>query len=462
MMKSAIISSAPELIAIMVIPMITGSISFAASLTLIIMILRSNLKLGTVYRRLVFGMSVFDLIQSLSQALSSVPMPAGSFWGSVGNNITCNIQGLMTVTGVSGALFYSLSLSIYFLAMIKFELRDREIKRKIEPFLHIVPIVYSLVGGVTLYATGSLKPAGSICWIGADTSSCDDNDRECIDRREQINIILMWLFSGCPLILVFSANCAAMSTIWWTEYSQSKKSQQYQTSWIQNYQIESPTTKNNSNAQNSDNANTNNANNTNNTNNASVLTSPLAARLSRPSRASIQRRKEISHRAIAFIIGYLMTYTPSLIYRAWEVITSDNEDYAVPYALHLLSRIFFPLQGLFNIIMYTYPHVVTRRDANSGSRYGNGVYSWIRAFWEVVKSGGDKDELRTGRRGGRGGRGKRKKDGALPLRRKSMRNEPVVTDLNEIIGFDQEETRKWLSQDDTGAEVATNSNIEQV
>eukprot|EP00551_Chaetoceros_affinis_P006728 CAMPEP_0203674902 /NCGR_PEP_ID=MMETSP0090-20130426/17887_1 /ASSEMBLY_ACC=CAM_ASM_001088 /TAXON_ID=426623 /ORGANISM="Chaetoceros affinis, Strain CCMP159" /LENGTH=358 /DNA_ID=CAMNT_0050540901 /DNA_START=27 /DNA_END=1104 /DNA_ORIENTATION=+ len=341
--------------------MITGSISCTASITLIIMILRSNLKLGTVYRRLVFGISIFDLIQSISQALSSVMMPAGSFWGAAGNDITCGIQGLMTVIGVSGATLYSLSLSIYFIAVIKFNMSDRTITSRLEPYLHIVPILYSLVSAVAIYASGLFNPAGAICFIAPNLSTCG-NDKDCIDRMEQIFVILSVLFSGGLVMFVFAMNCVAMSVIYWTEYSLSKKNQVYQTSWIQNHQhVDRPS------------------------HDTTVEPSPLAARLSRPSRASLQRRKEISKRAIAYIIGYLLTYTPSCCYRVWEFYASDG----APYTLQILSRVFFPLQGLLNIIIYTFPHVLSRYDANND-------YSWIRAFWEVVKSGGDKDNKELG------------------------------------------------------------------
>lgn len=44
--------------------------------------------------------------------------------------------------------------------------------------------------------------------------------------------------------------------------------------------------------------------------------------------------------------------------------------------------IFFPLQGFFNIIVFTRPHVVTLK------KYDNEL-STMEAIWEVVKSGGD-------------------------------------------------------------------------
>ena len=149
-----------KLIAIILAPMISGCISFVASLTIITMIYRSNVKLSTSYRRLIFGMSVFDLIQSLSQASSSLPMPAGFMWGAIGNNTTCDFQGFLSVVGSSGSMLYSLSIAVYFLLIIKFNLSNRQIRKKYELILHSVPVLYSLIGGTSLFLSGSYNPAG--------------------------------------------------------------------------------------------------------------------------------------------------------------------------------------------------------------------------------------------------------------------------------------------------------------
>ena len=160
------VNSRAKLIALVVAPMVTGSISFVASLMIIIMICRSKTKLSTVYRRLMTGISLFDLMQSGSQAFSTLPIPANSLiWGSMGNTTTCDLQGFFTVFGVMGALLYSLSIGIYFVSIIRFQKSEDYIKKYMEPFFHIVPITYSLFGGIIIYATKHINPAGTICWM---------------------------------------------------------------------------------------------------------------------------------------------------------------------------------------------------------------------------------------------------------------------------------------------------------
>jgi hypothetical protein len=103
--------SQPQLLSIIITPMVTGSISTVASATIIVSIFRSNVKLSTIYRRFIFAISVFDVLQSISQGLSTIPMPADDvYWGSSGNAVTCGLQGFTTVLGVNGVSWYNLSL----------------------------------------------------------------------------------------------------------------------------------------------------------------------------------------------------------------------------------------------------------------------------------------------------------------------------------------------------------------
>ena len=138
-------------IPVIIAPYITGCISTFASITLTVSILRSNQKLSTVYRRLIFCLSVFDVIQSISQGISSLPMPKGSIWGAIGNDATCDIQGFFISASFCGTVLYSLSLTVYFLLVVKYDMPEAKIKKYVEPFLHGVPIVYSLVAATFLY-----------------------------------------------------------------------------------------------------------------------------------------------------------------------------------------------------------------------------------------------------------------------------------------------------------------------
>ena len=61
------------------------------------------------------------------------------------------------------------------------------------------------------------------------------------------------------------------------------------------------------------------------------------------------------------------------------------------YMILVLSRIFTPLQGLFNICIYCRPHVISLRRRRP-------EVSWWHACWLTVKTGGDHNLLGQSKR----------------------------------------------------------------
>ena len=60
-----------------------------------------------------------------------------------------------------------------------------------------------------------------------------------------------------------------------------------------------------------------------------------------------------------------------------------------PFALALLNRVFLPSQGFFLIMVYCRPNVLSLRKNHP-------EYSPVKAFWLVLKSGGDQDQAAQG------------------------------------------------------------------
>jgi len=89
--------------------------------------------------------------------------------------------------------------------------------------------------------------------------------------------------------------------------------------------------------------------------------------------------KEVISQALLYMGSFVLTYIFSIIAR---IILNQGKD--VPFIILLLARFFLPLQGFFNIIVYTRPHIVSLRRNNP-------EYSWFKAFAIVFKAGGDND-----------------------------------------------------------------------
>ena len=58
--------------------------------------------------------------------------------------------GFMFTIGTSSTLMYNCSLSIFYLAVVRYRKSDMYIKRKLEPSLHAASIVVSIVISVVL------------------------------------------------------------------------------------------------------------------------------------------------------------------------------------------------------------------------------------------------------------------------------------------------------------------------
>ena len=284
--------------------MVTGIVSFLASTTIIISIKRSNIKLTNIYRRIIFLTSFFDIFQSLSQAASSIPMPSGAIWGAIGNDASCDAQGFLVIFGASGAVWYSVSLTLYFFLVVVVKIPELKIKGKIEPFLHGFPILYSLSASIVCLVTGNLNPLGTMCRIAEEPLGClKDDDVECSSKANPK--LLGWVAIGVPVFLAFILNCTMLALILWNMKHQDEASQQYRHSWLTEQK----------------------SNEDEETEGRGIFRcmmrrkkqeaqlGPLVHYLSRPSAASVRRIKEISNRAMAYIGGYFCTYLFSAIYR---------------------------------------------------------------------------------------------------------------------------------------------------
>lgn len=125
-----------------VIHAITGSISAFASGLIIFVIIRSNNGLSTSFHRLMLGMSLMDILESLMIAITTLPMPADmvyeQFKGvSIGNNFTCQAQGAIVNGAGLGTLTYTAALCFFFLCQIGFQMEEGHIAKYVEPFLHL-------------------------------------------------------------------------------------------------------------------------------------------------------------------------------------------------------------------------------------------------------------------------------------------------------------------------------------
>ncbi len=141
-----------------------------SSALIIYMIRRSSTKLSTIYHRMMLGMSTADILGSSAMALSTLPMPTEyyphSFAGTIlGNDATCAAQAFFVTWGGTSMFAYNVALVMYYAAVIAFQMKEKDIKRKLEPTLHILAaVVFGILPSTVFLFLGFYGRSGWEAW----------------------------------------------------------------------------------------------------------------------------------------------------------------------------------------------------------------------------------------------------------------------------------------------------------
>jgi hypothetical protein len=309
------------------VPRISASLSLFGSSMIICDILRDKNKRGSVFHGLMVAMSVFDIFSSIAWALSTLPIPEYEFgepsaiYGAKGNKATCKTQAFFIQLGYT-SIFYNMSLSFYFLLVVRYGMRESQLK-KLQLWLHIP----ALIVGFAL-AFGGIPVYGNHLW-GCYVSPPP------LEEPYYKNVIFAAI---CTAIAILTVN---MVLVYWSVRKQMLAARKSRMSWVGR--------------------------------NDSSLAGNAAASGDLPmnldaSDASFQpRRRDMGEMVIqkmerqtfwqalfylaAFYLTWPILLAPTFIQRGGE---GDN----YPFTLTVL--ILAPLQGFLNFIVYARPRILKR------------------------------------------------------------------------------------------------------
>jgi len=313
-----------------IILMVTGPISVISSAIIICMILRSRAKLSICYHRIMFGMSVTDIILSSGLSLSCLPAPTGTphAWKAVGNRSTCKAQGLFIMFGMIAATTYFLSLQIYYFCMIQSQTSTQTIRQNVEPYLHITPILVGLIAAIVPLVTNSINPGSrGYCWAQDFPLHCSYQNIACI-RGETTNSQRIFL-----LLVPMVVNILIVCIMMWKIYAAVRK----QDSASNNFQSSIRRSSRNDRAQGE------------NTICARRGTSFMTQEELHS--AQYQRSRKARQRILQYFVGYFITY----FFLFMDTILHNIE--SIDNLLEILTMIFYPLGGFFNLIVFVLPAV---------------------------------------------------------------------------------------------------------
>lgn len=127
----------------------TGLVSAISSILIILVIAISSTKLSTSYHRIIFGMSLSDVIASIAVFCSTWLMPQDmmftQFQSSVlGNWTTCSLQGFFFLIGFECAFAFNTLLCIYYLNVIRYKCSEEKFRKCQEPLFFGLAIIIPL------------------------------------------------------------------------------------------------------------------------------------------------------------------------------------------------------------------------------------------------------------------------------------------------------------------------------
>jgi hypothetical protein len=188
-----------------IVQSLAGSISTISSILIIYIIFISpTTKLSSIYHRIILGLSITEILFSVSYALATLPMPSpGDYWtdsyniqgARLGNTYTCTAQGFFFTFGsISSYLYHCFSLTVYYLCSIGFKMKTETMVKYVEPILHALPILVGLLLALPPLFQGQYNASNEWQWcdIGPKPWFCneDNNGIECI-RGESSSSMLV-------------------------------------------------------------------------------------------------------------------------------------------------------------------------------------------------------------------------------------------------------------------------------
>jgi len=301
-------------------------LSLCGSVYIIKHISTSPKRRGAVFHRILLGLSFWDSMTSIAVFMGTWPIPAGTdgVYMASGTAGTCTAQGFWIQVGV-GAPLYNASLSMYYFLVIFKGWKDHQMK-KIEPFLHAVPILFSLSTATIAAATDSYCNSNVWCWI--DSSN---------------NGFRFGFFYG-PVWAAMAFVTFAMVAIYCHFLVQERKTKKY--SQAQERVKQRLSSKSNLERTAVQPTNISHAANT-------------ASYAVRNNHSSPRKSREIAGQAMFYVGSFYLTF----LFPSWTRF--DQMLYgSSPFAVIALFSVIFPMQGFFNACVYFRPRYLRYRKLN--------------------------------------------------------------------------------------------------
>ena len=329
------------------------TLSVLGSTVIIYLILRRQKWKSSLFQRIVLGLSVSDILGTLSAACQPFMLPKSTKIPiAFGNTTTCEAIGFLFMSTMASYL-YSCELSVYFLLSIRYDWREAKTSSYLEPWVHVLPWIVPLSFGTAAIILDAYNPSLvlGICMFGSYPADCHVSETiECV--RGDRDAVVYGLFVPWNFISGFAALIGISST--WLVYSSVRR--QIQRNHRYDFRRQSATA-------------------------SGVGMVVPVIELSQQDK----RLRAVSRQAIFYTLAFLNTFIGACFGSIMGFFYTESgnmgiytlDDKPFVYAAVLFLYAFFPLQGFLNALVYVRPILIRWKDANQNM-------GWLFAFRQVL------------------------------------------------------------------------------
>jgi hypothetical protein len=296
---------------------------------------RSNQEL-VCYERLMFGLSVSDLLISSRLIVSSMVLLPYD-----GPSHACTAEGFLVTFGFTGP-FYNAAISLFFLMTICSRQKEKRISWWIECTLHVIAITFPLVSAIVGLPLGIFNPvaSGLHCWAVAYPVGCNAND--CI--RGEHAAVYRVVVAHVPLLLIWIFLIGSNAAIYLHVRRLVQKTLRYTKPEQAQLAVASPATSNFRQSQPDGSS-------------PQMKKSPIQ---------SVSKIRMVATQSILYVGAYFLCFGWTLILEIAAAADPDGFRAGKYFCFDVAQYLLYPSQGLFNAFIFCRPNYMRIRASVEG------------------------------------------------------------------------------------------------
>jgi hypothetical protein len=365
-------------VAITLVPAFSGTLSLLGSSCIIWMMLAENRKkLKSVKYRFLFALCLCDVVNSLWFVFFSLPIPKDTpgVWGAMGNYASCNAQGFFLQFGIIGS-FYNGALSLYFYKSLCYSMKDEQIAKTYEKWIHIGCLVWPLGTAIAAWRQDLYSFSGLGCWIAPEPLRCHRRDDvDCI--RGEDAYIYAWVYTGIPLILLCLYIVYTMGLIYMNVREVSGRAEKWSIGTVGASIVSNPIRMEVTQPPDG-NINDGSLHTRTQTSEATSRRVSISGNDNGGRSRYAKRTKEAAWQAFLYVIAYAVTHM-----WAFVVVNIELGGGTTPFYLVLIQNLFWPLQGFANVFIFLRPRIQSIQKSSPEMFYFTAAYHSVFHYDEV-------------------------------------------------------------------------------